>query len=265
MDSSISLLQIVVLALIQGTTEFLPISSSAHLVLPGALTDWPDQGLAFDVAVHTGTLLAVLAYFRRDLADFARSSVMLATGHGWDENLDVLVKIGVATVPLVIAGVVFKTQIETHLRSTTVIAVATIVFGIALFLADRRRGDGDYPPTHLQALLIGLAQAVAVVPGTSRSGITIAAALALGLTRRSAARFSFLLAIPAIAGAAMLTGTDAAGSRSLPWADLGLGFAIAAASAFACITAFIHFVDRIGMTPFVVYRLLLGLALLALF
>ena len=259
-----SLLQIVVLALIQGVTEFLPISSSAHLILPAALTDWPDQGLAFDVAVHLGTLVAVIAYFRRDLAGFATSGAALASGRPWDGNLDLLLKVSIATVPVVVAGVLFGTEIETHLRSTAVIAFATIGFGIALWLADRRPGS-EGTPSYFQALLIGLAQAAALIPGTSRSGITIAAALALGLGRRSAARFSFLLAIPAIAGAALYTVFDDAGTGSLPWTGMALGFVIAGASAFACIVAFIRFVDRTGMTPYVIYRVLLGVVLIAFF
>ena len=263
METSISLLQIVLLALIQGVTEFLPVSSSAHLILPAALTDWPDQGLAFDVAVHFGTLLAVVAYFRRDLAGFARSGVALAVECRWDANLDLLAKVGIATIPIVVAGVLFKAEIESHLRSTTVIAMATIVFGIALLLADRRRADGT-SPSYLQATLIGLAQAIALIPGTSRSAITIAAALALGLSRHGAARFAFLLAIPTIAGAAIYTAIDVGPSMPTTWIDLGIGFAIAAAAAFACIAAFIRVIERIGMMPFVIYRVILGTALLVL-
>ena len=220
-----SLLQVVVLALIQGITEFLPVSSSAHLILPAALTDWPDQGLAFDAAVHLGTLVAVTAYFRHDLAGFARSGVALAMHRRWDDKLDLLAKVGIATLPIVIVAVFMKPVVESHLRTTTIIAAATIVFGIALWLADRRRGTGT-TPSYLQATLIGLAQAIALVPGTSRSGITIAAALTLGLARPAAARFSFLLAIPAIVGAAIYTVLDAGPDTPLPWMDLGLGFAI---------------------------------------
>ena len=262
-ETSISLLQIVVLALIQGITEFLPISSSAHLILPAALTDWPDQGLAFDVAVHFGTLLAVIAYFRRDLVGFARSGVALAVERRWDANLDLLAKVAIATVPIVVTGLLFKAEIESHLRSTTVIAITTIVFGIALLLADRRRAART-SPSYLQATLIGLAQAVALVPGTSRSAITIAAALALGFSRPGAARFSFLLAIPAIAGATFYTAVDVGPSMPTTWADLEMGFAIAAAAAFVCIAAFIRIIERIGMMPFVIYRVILGIVLLAL-
>ena len=261
-----SLIQIVVLALIQGVTEFLPVSSSAHLILPAALTDWPDQGLAFDAAVHLGTLVAVIVYFRRDLGGFATSGLALARHRAWDDNLDLGVKVLVATIPVVVAGVTFKAEIETRLRSTTVIAIATIVFGVALWLADRRRGTESADlPTYAQAVLIGLAQALALVPGTSRSGITIAAALALGLGRRGAARFSFMLAIPAIIGACVYTIVDADDRAGLPWTDLGLGFVIAALSAFACISAFLRFIERTGMTPYVIYRILLGIVLLTFF
>lgn len=260
-------MQIVVLALIQGITEFLPVSSSAHLILPSALTDWPDQGLAFDVALHLGTLVAVIAYFRRDLVGFAVSGMALATRRKWDANLDLLTKVVVATVPVVVAGVLLRSVVETHLRSTDVIAVTTIAFGIALWWADRRRGDDAaavQSPSYAQAIMIGVAQAIALVPGTSRSGITIAAALALGLGRTSAARFSFLLAIPAIAGAAMLMALDAARGPPPPWPELGIGFAIAAVSAFACMAAFVRFVNRTGMAPYAIYRVLLGIALLLL-
>ncbi len=263
MEPSLSLLQILVLALVQGITEFLPISSSAHLILPAALTDWPDQGLAFDVAVHLGTLVAVTAYFRRDLKGFAASGVALAMHRRWDDKLDLLAKVGVATIPIVMVGLFMKPAIESHLRTTTIIAAATIIFGIALWLADRHRGQRT-TPSYFQATLIGLAQAVALVPGTSRSGITIAAALALGLTRPAAAKFSFLLSIPAIVGAAIYTALDASPDTPLPWTDLGLGFVIAGASAFACIAMFIRFVERVGMTPFVLYRVALGVVLLAL-
>ena len=263
METSLGLSQIVALALIQGVTEFLPVSSSAHLILPAALTDWPDQGIAFDIAVHFGTVIAVVAYFRHDLLGVARSGLALATCRRWDDNLDLLAKIGVATIPIVVVGILFKTMIESHLRSTTIIATATIAFGLALWLADRRRGARS-TPSYLQAALIGLAQAIALVPGTSRSGITIAAALALGLARPAAARFSFLLAIPAIVGAAIYAAIDADPDLALPWLDLGLGFALAAASAFACVAVFVRFVERVGMTPFVIYRVALGVVLLVL-
>ena len=261
MDSAeVSWAQVVVLALIQGVTEFLPVSSSAHLVLPSALTDWPDQGLAFDVAVHCGTLVAVLCYFQRDLRGFAASGWGVLVRREWDANAHLLAKIALASVPVALAGVAFAPLVEEHLRGVAVIAASTIAFGLALWWADQRRGGESAPsaPTYLQALLIGVAQAAAIVPGASRSGVTIAAALALGLGRVAAARFAFLLAIPAIAGAAILMAGQSAGS-AVPWSKLAVGFALAAASALCCMTAFVRFVEHTGMTPYVIYRLVLGL------
>ncbi len=259
--SPISLAQAVVLALIQGATEFLPISSSAHLVLPSALTDWPDQGLAFDVAVHLGTLVAVLCYFRRELAGFARSGWTLVARCEPDENLHLLAKIALATVPLAAAGFAFADLAETRLRRTEVIALATIGFGVALWLADWRGGrTSAKAPSYPQAILIGLAQALAIIPGSSRSGVTIAAALALGLARAGAARFSFLLAIPAITGAAVLMAWQVRAPAD--WVPLVVGFLVAAASAWCCVALFVRFVERTGMTPYVIYRIALGAALL---
>lgn len=265
MDSAeVSWAQVVVLALIQGVTEFLPVSSSAHLVLPSALTDWPDQGLAFDVAVHCGTLVAVLCYFHRDLRGFAASGWGLLARREWDANAHLLAKLALASVPVAVAGVAFAPLVEEQLRGVAVIAGSTIAFGLALWWADRRRGGESTPsaPTYLQALLIGVAQAAAIVPGASRSGVTIAAALALGLCRVAAARFAFLLAIPAIAGAAILMAGQSEGSAG-QWPKLAVGFALAAVSALCCMTAFVRFVEHTGMTPYVIYRLVLGLVLFA--
>ena len=257
------LLQVVVLAIVQGVTEFLPISSSAHLVLVSHLAGWPDQGLAFDTAVHLGSLVAVLVYFRRELAGIADSTMHLRR----DASTALLGRLAVATVPVVVAGALFKPWIETELRSTDVIASATIAFALALWWADRRRGAerDEHALTVSQAALIGVAQAMALVPGTSRAGITITAALLLGLSRQGAARFSFLLAIPAIAGAALLSAADAATGGNAPaWDDLALGFALSGLCAYGCIAGFIALVHRTGMTPYVLYRIALG-ALLLLF
>ena len=262
---AVDLVQIIVLAFIQGVTEFLPISSSAHLILPSALSGWQDQGLAFDVAVHLGTLLAAIAYFRRDLAGFGSSGVALALHRQRDDNVEMLFRIGVASVPIFVVGALFKTQIEAHLRTTTVIAIATIVFGVALWWADRRRGaasSGALVPSYGHALLIGIAQVAALAPGASRAGVTIAAALALGFSRTAALRFSFLLAIPAIAGAALYSAAEADAGTMLPWPELTIGFLIAGVSAFLCVGTFLRVVERIGMAPFAIYRVLLGLALL---
>ena len=259
---SVDWLQIITLALLQGITEFLPISSSAHLILPAQLTDWPDQGLAFDVAVHVGTLLAVCAYFRATLAEYVQDSVVYLTQRRYLPGLDEMLKLGVATVPIVIAGFLLKDWISDNARSIGMIAGATIGFGLLLALADRRRGELTTVSWN-HALIIGAAQVLALIPGTSRSGITITAALWLGLSRSRSARFSFLLSIPTIAGAAILTGYDLTNqAESVNWTELGVALALAAASAYLCISSFVALVERTGMMPFVVYRLLLGVALL---
>ena len=258
-------IQIIVLALIQGITEFLPISSSGHLVLPSLLTDWPDQGLAFDVGVHFGTLLAVIVYFRSTLFEMANSTLQWPVHRRYDEHLDWVLKLALATLPAAVVGLLGKDFIEANLRSVVVIATTTVVFGLLLGFADRKRGESTQVGWD-HATWIGLAQALALIPGTSRSGITITAALLLGLARTTAARFSFLLAIPTIAGAQLLLTLDLVETGfNAQWRDLLAGAAIAGLSAFWCIHFFILLVERTGMLPYVVYRLLLGLCLFLFF
>ena len=257
-------LQIIILSLIQGLTEFLPISSSAHLVLPSLLTDWPDQGLAFDVGVHFGTLLAVIAYFRVELSRMTVAVVTLLSHRQLNDDIDLVLKLALATLPVTVAGLLGKDFVETHLRTLSVIAYATIGFGLLLWFADRKPGTGDRAGWG-QALVIGCAQILALIPGTSRSGITITAALLLGLSRTAAARFSFLLAIPTIAGAQLLLTIDLmTNPEDRVFAHLVSGAMIAGVSAYLCIHFFIALVERTGMLPYVIYRLLLGGALLAL-
>lgn len=265
-------LHIVWLALVQGLTEFLPVSSSAHLILVPRLFGWPDQGLAFDVAVHLGTLLAVVAYFRRDIAQlfpaFLGSLRRLSSPGSFSPDARLAWGVVVGTVPAGLFGLAFKDVIETSLRSPLVIAAATIVFGLLLWYADRRArltrdelslGWGDF-------LFVGCAQAIALIPGTSRSGITITAGLLLGLTREASARYSFLLSIPIIVLSGLgVTKELVDGAGPVDWTALGLGTAIAAASAFVCIHYFLAYINRMGMLPFVVYRLVLGAVLFALF
>ncbi len=254
-------LQIITLALIQGITEFLPISSSAHLILVAQFGGWGDQGLPFDVAVHLGTLSAVCLYFRQDLAGYLSSGMKFVAGRGADSQFEELLKVSAATVPVVIAGFLLKEDVEGDWRSITTIAWATIGFGILLGIADRRHGTSTTLGWS-HALLIGLAQTLALVPGTSRSGITMTAALLLGLSRTTAARFSFLLSIPTIAGAALLTTLDLIGEpEPARWLDLCIGAGLAGISAYLCISAFIALVERTGMLPYVIYRLLLGAGL----
>ncbi|SHE81724.1 Undecaprenyl-diphosphatase [Microbulbifer donghaiensis] len=256
--------QIVILALIQGLTEFLPISSSAHLILPKEVLGWPDQGLAFDVAVHFGSLLAVVLYFRSEIWALLRDGLGgLVNGRFSDEGRLAWL-IVLATIPAGLAGLFFKEFIETHLRSAAVIAATTIGFGILLWWADVR---GARKQTLAQlnwkkALMIGAAQALALIPGTSRSGITMTAGLMLGMEREAAARFSFLMSIPVIALSAMLLTFDLLSLETVPWRDILLGTVLSFVSAYLCIHFFLQFISRIGMAPFAIYRLLLGAALI---
>lgn len=261
-----SLLQAVVLALVQGITEFLPISSSAHLILLPFLVGWPDQGLAFDIAVNTGTLLAVIAYFRRDLADLAKGLL------GGDETVEglpprhFLAALVVGTLPVALAGLLLADWVATAGRSPLLIATTSIGFGLLLGAADLlgRRRRGLPALTLTDALLVGLAQALALVPGTSRSGVTMTVALALGFSRPAAARFSFLLAIPV---GVLATGYDLLQvvGGDVPAAELApmlVGLVTAAVSAYLIIGALLAWLRRQTMTPFVVYRVLLGVAIL---
>lgn len=271
-------LQVIVLALVQGITEFLPVSSSAHLVLPAQLTSWPDQGLAFDVAVHFGTLIAVLAYFRKDLLSMlwaigqapavyaARSSEVPSNAETEQaaQGIVQLLKLGLATIPVVIIGFLGKDFIQDNLRTVPVIATTTMLFGAALWYADQRPTTNT-TITWQAAAIIGLAQSIALIPGTSRSGITITAALLLGLSRVEAAKISFLLAIPTIAGAQLLLSFDlAVGNLDTDFAKVAAGAALAGVSAYLGIHYFMQLVERTGMLPYVLYRLVLGLVLFGL-
>ena len=271
-------LQVLVLALLQGITEFLPVSSSAHLVLPAQLTSWPDQGLAFDVAVHFGTLIAVLGYFRKDLLAMmwavGQAPAVYAARSGQASHnaetkraamgIEQVLKLALATLPVVIIGVLGKDVIQGQLRTIPVIATTTMLFGAALWYADRRPTSNS-TITWQAAGIIGIAQAIALIPGTSRSGITITAALMLGLSRVEAARFSFLLAIPTITGAQLLLSLDLAeGNIETDLVKVAAGAALAGVSAYIGIHYFIRLVERTGMLPYVVYRMLLGLVLFGL-
>jgi undecaprenyl-diphosphatase len=255
-------LQIILLALIQGFTEFLPISSSAHLILAPYVFGYADQGLAFDLAVHLGTLLAVVIYFHREvLAMLHDWFVSLKPGGNSTANSRLGWAIILATVPVMVVGVLIKDLVEHQLRAPEVIAATTIIIGLLLWWADRhskRQLDmGGMNFRH--ALFIGMAQALALIPGTSRSGITMAAALMLGYTREAASRFSFLLSIPTILASVIWVGKDLVVSdQAVHWADLGLGVFLSFIAAYTTIHFFLRFIERIGMAPFAIYRLILG-------
>ncbi len=262
------LIQIIALALLQGLTEFLPISSSAHLILMPILVGWQDQGLAFDVAVHVGTLSAVVFYFRKTLATLFidwTSSVKQRQQVG-ESNLAWAVLFG--TIPVGLVGLFLGDLIELYLRHPLVIAATTVVFGLLLGWADwqgkQQRSERELKWTDI--VWIGIAQAIALIPGTSRSGITMTAGLILGLTRQAAARFSFLLAVPVITLAGGLKTIELLQSPSATdWNALISGAVLSAISAYLCIHFFLKLLDKIGMLPFVIYRLVLGAILVVLF
>lgn len=258
------IVQALVLAIIQGLTEFLPVSSSAHLILPSQVLGWPDQGQAFDVAVHVGTLMAVVTYFNHDIRRMIGGMVTGLQTRAMNEDLRLAFAVVVGTIPAVIFGGLFSDFIEENLRSSFVIACTTVIFGLLLWASDKSgKGHMELGRITLSiALVIGLAQALALIPGTSRSGITMTAALFLGFSRVSAARFSMLLSIPIIVAAGTLeTAKLATSGQEVPWNLMVLGILASAVSAFLCIHIFLTVLERIGMTPFVIYRLLLGAAL----
>lgn len=260
------LIQVVVLAIIQGLSEFLPISSSAHLILPSELLGWSDQGLAFDVAVHVGSLTAVVVYFRHDLVRLVGAffASTLKQQHSAESRLCWYLVLG--TVPVGLCGLLFDKLIEQHLRSVAVIAATTIFFGILLGIADQRAKEshGLDKLTWRSTLWVGLAQALALIPGTSRSGITMTAALALGFDRVTAARFSFLLSIPVIVLSGSYKTLQLAQSSHTDWSMIILGTFLSGVMAYICIAVFLRWIERIGMMPFVWYRLLLGGALIVI-
>ncbi len=259
-------LHILLLALVQGITEFLPISSSAHLILAPKLFGFGDQGLAFDVAIHVGSLLAVIGYFRKELnliiRDFFGSlgKAEKATEHarlGW--------MIVISTIPIIFTGLIFKSFIEQNMRTALMIAIPTIIFGLMLYWSDLKgRKEREVASVGWQdAIIIGLLQSIAIFPGTSRSGITITAGLMLGLTREASSRFSFLISIPTI----IMTGVYVTYSLLISdevviWNDLIAGAILSFIAAYLCIHLFLKFIERWGMLPFVLYRLILGTALL---
>ena len=256
-----------ILALIQGATEFLPISSSAHLIIIPHLFSWRDQGLAFDIAVHLGTLIASVSYFRLEIIRILQGWFQSFTGEGPTDESKLCWFIIVASIPVAITGALAHELVEKELRSVEVIAMATLAFGVLLWYADwYGRGERQLNTLRFRdAILIGLGQAVAIIPGTSRSGITITVALMLGLTRHDAAKFAFLLAIPVIAmagGWQFLSLTTS--NQETNWLLFGYATAVSAVVAYLCIHYFLRFIEKIGMLPFVIYRVVLALAIFTL-
>ena len=258
-------LQVIVLAIVQGLTEFLPISSSGHLVLVPSAAGWTDQGLAFDVAVHFGSLLAVCLFFREDIFALLRGTGQLLRLNPESPEARIALALGIGTVPAAVAGLALAGWIEANLRSPFVIVFTLSGYAVVMVLADRlgRRDRNVADVTLRDALVIGCAQALALVPGTSRSGVTISAGRILGFDRRDAARFSFLLSVPVILLATVYEmGSLFISDEQVDWTQLWVAALVAAVVAYVSIDFFMRFVSRIGLLPFALYRVALAAVIL---
>ena len=262
----------VVLGVVQGLTEFLPISSNAHLRIVGAAFGWDDPGAAFTAITQIGTELAVLIYFARDIARIVSAWVgslfNARRRNDPDARMGWLIIVG--SIPIIILGLLFQKQIETNLRDLRIIAIALVAFSLILYVADRI-GAKDRDLEHLtvgHGVVYGLAQALALIPGVSRSGGTITAGLFLGYTRPAAARYSFLLAIPAVLGSGLYevykTFKGGVHGAQVDWAPTIVATVLAFAVGLSVIAWLLRYLNRGSFTPFVVYRVILGLAVLAL-
>ncbi len=250
--NDVSWWQVLVLAVVQGLTEFLPVSSTAHLILLSWVTHWPDQGVVFDIAAHLGTLLAVVGYFRRDLW-----RILIEKHHR--ELLALLL----ASVPLMIFGLLLHKSIETHLRSVWVIAVSSVIFGALLWLADKwhRVREGRLRPVHL--LKMGLWQVLALIPGASRSGVTLTGGLFMGLDKTAAARGTFLLSIPALIMVTAYGGLKIMRQpATFPLLELSMVVLVSFAVAWLSIGWFMRFIQKTPLSWFGVYRIVLGMILM---
>jgi undecaprenyl-diphosphatase len=273
----IHLWQVIVLAVVQGLTEFLPVSSSAHLIVIPYFLHWPDPGLAFDVALHAGTLLAVLLYFLRDWIQLTLCGLGFryprrASEQMIMQNQRMFWYLVAGTIPGGLAGFFLEKRIEEHLRNPIPIACATIVIALVMWYAEyTARMDRRIEQTSLgDSLVIGTAQAMALFPGVSRSGITITAGLFRGMTREAAARFSFLLSTPLIAGAAAkelpkLVKLQRAGALEMPMSDILVSVLVSAVVGYMVIAFFLHYLQTRTLKIFIYYRILFGIAVLLAF
>ncbi|HYZ87379.1 MAG TPA: undecaprenyl-diphosphatase UppP [Bryobacteraceae bacterium] len=265
------LYQVILLAFVQGVTEFLPISSSAHLALAPWLLGWKDPGLTFDIALHLGTLIAVIVYFYKDWMQLIAQGFGFRYGQDPDlkQNPHLLWLLAAGTIPVGIAGVAFSKQAETTWRSPFVIATMLILVGVLMWIAEKRgtgtRSVGDISP--FDAVFIGLAQALAVIPGTSRSGITMTAGMYRNLDRPSAARFSFLLATPATGAAGLKALYDLyklGGVSPEQQTQFIIGIVVSGLTGAFAISVLLRFLRRHSTLVFIVYRILLGIIVVAL-
>jgi len=253
------IIQAITLAILQGLTEFLPISSSAHLILLPILLGWEDQGLAFDVAVHVGTLTAVVAFYRRDLVIISKAWFASISGTTPNSEAKLGWYVLLGTIPVGLVGISLPEKLEIALRSPLVIAASTLIFALLLWLTASKAREQRDTVTLLDAIIVGLFQAIALIPGTSRSGITITAGLLMGLKREPAARFSFLLSIPVISLAGMLKIVELSQTElAINWNFMAIGAVISALVAYLSIGWFLRLLEKIGLMPFVIYRFVLA-------
>lgn len=261
--------QLIVLAIVQGLTEFLPISSSGHLVLVPSIFGWTDQGLAFDVAVHFGSLLAVCVFFRYDIAALLRGLRRILGGDFGADSARMAWNLGLGTIPAALAGLLFAGWITANLRDPMIVIATLSGYGIMMALADRFASSAKNITDigFYEAALIGCAQALSLIPGTSRSGVTITVGRMLGFARQDAARFSFLLSVPIILLATLLEGSKlATAEQPVAWGELSLAVMISAVVAYISIEFFMRVVNAIGLLPFAIYRLALaGVILVVLY
>lgn len=265
------LYQAVVLAIVQALTEFLPISSQAHLWFVPWLFKWKDPGLTFDVALHAGTLVAVLIYFFRDWVQIIAHGFGINAGHDDElrKNPGLLWLLVIATIPAGVAGVLFEKQADTSWRSPYVIGAMLLIIGVLMWMAERRpHGNKSIDSVGwADGISIGFSQALALIPGTSRSGITITTGLFRGLTRETAARFSFLLSTPVIAGAVLKKLWDIHKEGGFPLdmrVPFAVGTAVSGLAGALVIAVFLRYLRRNSLMPFVYYRIVFGIIVIAL-
>ncbi len=267
-DEQLSWLQAIVLGISQGLTEFLPISSTAHTLIVSKLLGWPDPGAAFTAVTQVGTELAVVIYFRQDIARILKAWFASLTNKTERANPDA--KMGwyviIGTIPIGIAGLAFKSSIETTARNLWLVAATLIVMGILLGLADRyaRHTKSETDINTKNAVLFGFGQALALIPGVSRSGATITAGLAMGFKRDVAARYSFLLAIPAVFASAALTAGDISSDSFVNWPATIVATIVAFVVGYFVIASLMKYLQTRTFLPFVIYRIALGTLLMVL-
>lgn len=261
-----SFFQLLILALVQGITEFLPISSSGHLILLPNLTGMQDQGQMIDVAVHVGTLMAVVLYFWADVRIAAAGTIRVLQGKVDTQGAFLALCLLIATIPAILFGLALKLSgLDDMMRSVAVIGWTMLIFGLVLYWADRTGGEEKTAPdwTLKDALIMGLWQAVALIPGTSRSGITITAARQMGYARTDAAKLSMLMSIPIIAASGILIGAEVIGTADLQTArDGAIAAVLAFVSALLALTLMMRLLRSVSFTPYVIYRIILGVILL---